>query len=405
MIYFSLQRGMIILILIFLFLGKISAQFIDNFNGATLQLDPGGINGWTYFTGDGSAQMDFRQGNDFAIIKVDATKDKRSIWWALIKRCVSKDLNLSLLSNPKYELRIEARIRVSNAPKRVNLSLNTQRTTNFHINLMEFDIPDTSNWYTISMTTNDFDAVPGDNVFGQLALMDWGLEKYRVEIDYFKVDVVDIESIEPDKSVQVPYHPAIADTQSFTYHIPVLHDAMIDLEYPDMKFNNWITRDETGNTNLLTVNSNQFVIMRWDLSDFKGKKVSGSGLLELTTNSLQHTPDYIKDFGMIRISEIIGGEPQWDQEDVTYEKFCHGQLLNRVINSQMIIDVDVKEERGSTNLITISNHVLQRLIDGKTLGLAIRPLGAVNASFYSMENQNGKQSAKLHFNFVSDTKK
>lgn len=405
MIYFSSQRGMLILILIFLFFGKITAQFIDNFNGTALQLDPNGINGWCFFTGDGTAQLDFKQGNNIAIVTVDATKDKRGIWWALVKRCVSKDLNLNLLSNPKYELRIEARIRVSNAPKRVNLSLNTQRTTDFHSNLMEFDIPDTSNWYTISTTTNDFDAVPGDNVFGQLALMDWGLEKYRVEIDYFKVDVVNIETIGPDKGPQVPYRPAIADTRSFTNHIPVLQDAMIDIQYPDMKFNNWITCDETGNTNLLTVNSNQLVIMRWDLNEFKGKKVNGSGLLELTTNSLQHSPDYKQDFGMVRISEIIGGDPQWNQEDVTYEKFCRGQSLNHVINSQMIIDIDVKEERGSTNLITISNPVLQRLIDGKTLGLAIRPLGAVNASFYSMENLNGKLGAKLHLNFVQDTKK
>jgi hypothetical protein len=242
-------------------------------------------------------------------------------------------------------------------------------------------------------------------VFGQLALMDWGLEKYNVDIDYLRVDVVDKESIGPDKGDQVPYHPAIANKQSFTNHIPVLHDTMIDLEYPDMNFNNWISSDETGNTNLLTVNSNQIVIMRWLFSEYKGKKVSGSGLLELTTHSLQHSPDYVKDFGMIRISEIIGGDPLWNQKDVTTEKLCREQLFNKVINSQMIIDVEMNESRGSTNMITISNPVLQRLIDRKTLGLAIRPLGAVNASFYSMENQSGKSGAKLHLNFVSDAEK
>jgi hypothetical protein len=41
---------------------------------------------------------------------------------------------------------------------------------------------------------------------------------------------------------------------------------------------------------------------------------------------------------------------------------------------------------------------LQRLIDGKTLGIAIKPLGAIDASFYSMENENGKNSAQLYFN-------
>jgi hypothetical protein len=42
--------------------------------------------------------------------------------------------------------------------------------------------------------------------------------------------------------------------------------------------------------------------------------------------------------------------------------------------------------------------VLQRLIDGKTLGIAIKPLGALNASFYSMEVEGGKNSAQLYFN-------
>jgi hypothetical protein len=37
-------------------------------------------------------------------------------------------------------------------------------------------------------------------------------------------------------------------------------------------------------------------------------------------------------------------------------------------------------------LFTISQPVLQRLIDGKTKGIVIKPLGAVNASFYSRES-------------------
>jgi len=57
-------------------------------------------------------------------------------------------------------------------PRRVNLHANTQRTVDFHSNLMEFDIPDTANWHTISMTTRDFDARPGHRQ-RQMALMDW----------------------------------------------------------------------------------------------------------------------------------------------------------------------------------------------------------------------------------------
>jgi len=68
--------------------------------------------------------------------------------------------------------------------RRVNLHLNAQRTTDFHTHLMEFDIPDTVNWHTISFNIHNFDAKPGDRVYGQLAIMDWGLEKYRVDVNY-----------------------------------------------------------------------------------------------------------------------------------------------------------------------------------------------------------------------------
>jgi hypothetical protein len=64
----------------------------------------------------------------------------------------------------------------------------------------------------------------------------------------------------------------------------------------------------------------------------------------------------------------------------------------------MIIDVDVAEEQGAKTWITLSRPVLQRLLDGKTHGLALRPLGAINASFYATENQIEGYSARLLFN-------
>jgi hypothetical protein len=177
---------------------------------------------------------------------------------------------------------------------------------------------------------------------------------------------------------------------------------MIDCEYPDVNLNEWSCRDETGRTILLTVSGTRLVILRWDLSAFAGKKVVRSGLLELTTYALQRSPEYVKDFGMVRISEITGGDPEWNQNEVTYNRLRRRRPLTSVLNEQMIIDVDVSEGRGGTTLATISNPVLQRMIDGRTLGLAIRPLGAVTASFYSMENQRGRFSAKLHLNLAPD---
>ena len=105
---------------------------------------------------------------------MNGTTDKRGIWWALVERKVSDPVDLSLMQKPSHEFRIEARVRSSHAPRRVNLQILTQRTTNYHSHLMEYDIPDTGNWHTISMTTHGFDAKPGDTIFGHMALMDWG---------------------------------------------------------------------------------------------------------------------------------------------------------------------------------------------------------------------------------------
>ena len=379
---------------------RISAQFIDNFDKSMIY-ESSAVNGWDFFTGDGFAKMQFKQADGTASVYVDATKDKLGIWWALIRRCVSAGFDLSLLAQPNYELRIEARIKTSHAPRRVNLHLNTQRTMDFHSHLMEFDIPDTSNWHTISMTTNNFDIQPGDTVGAQLALMDWGPEKYRVDIDYFKVDIVNIDSVGEDLGNPLLYRPPVPKLNTFKRHVTVVHDAMIDLEYPDENFNNWHVDDEGKKINVLTTNSTQYIILRWDLSEFSGKKVVGLGLLELSTYSVERSEDNRKDFGMIRVTEILGGNPHWLQENVTYNIFLQGKPLTEVINSQMIIDVNAAAGKGSKNLITISQPVLQRLIEGKTFGLAIRPLGPINASFYALENNIDSLKAKLHFNIVS----
>ena len=373
-----------------------SAQFFDGFD--SLKLDPD--NGWFFKAGDGTATMDFRQVEPgYASIFVDGTTDRRGIWWALIERKVSKNMDLTLMQKPGHEFRIEARVRSSHAPRRINLQVLTQRTTDYESQLMEYDIPDTDNWHTFSMTTRGFDAQPGDTIYGHMALMDWGLEKYRLDVDYIKVDIVDTPTAEPDKGEAVPYHPPIADPKIFSHRVQVVADSSIDIENTDVNTNDWYVQDATGNKiNLLTVDGTHYVILRWDLRRFAGKKVAGHGLLELTTHSAQQKAKRIKDFGIVRVVEILGGDPNWDQTTVTTDSLCHYQPLNRVLNPQMIIDWPITEGDGGKTFLTIGHPVLQRLIDGKTLGIAIKPLGAINASFYSMENENGKNSAQLYFN-------
>ena len=389
------------LLLLALMVGSIpaAAQFFDGFD--SLKLDPENPeNGWFFKAGDGTATMDLRQGGPgYASIFVDGTTDKRGIWWALIERKVSDNMDLTLMQKPGHEFRIEARVRSSHAPRRINLQVLTQRTTDYESQLMEYDIPDTDNWHTFSMTTRSFDARHGDTILGHLALMDWGLEKYRLDIDYIKVDLIDAATAGPDKGEAVPYHPSIADPKSFTKKIPVASDSSIDIENTDVKANDWYVQDATGKKiNLLTVDGTHYVILRWDLRKFAGKKVAGHGLLELTTYSVQQKAERIKDFGIVRVVEILGGDPNWGQTTVTTDSFCHYQPLNRVLNPQMIIDWPIMEGEGKKTYLTIGHPVLQRLVDGKTLGIAIKPLGAINASFYSLEDENGKNSAQLYFN-------
>lgn len=387
----------LVLLGIGLYLTPVQAQFIDNFEGKFNPSDPQTPEGWNYATGDGSAEMKFIQKDGYASVYVDATHDKRNIWWALIRRQVP-GLNMEELIKPGKELRAEARIRVSDAPRRVNLHFNHQRTTDFHSHLMEFDIPDTVHWHTISMTTQNFETQPGDRINVQMALMDWGHGKYRIDIDYIKVDVVDQEEITNDLGAKLPYHPPVADPESFKFHIQVDQDGIIDQKYPEMNFNDWKTWIGGDEINLLTVSGTQIIILRWDLDVFSGKKVAGSGLLELTSYELQRSPQYTKDFGQVRVTEILESDPDWDQEKVTLRSFTRDKPLTDALNSQMIIDYEVNAVKGGKTVFTISQPVLQRLIDGKTLGIAIRPLGAVVASFYASEYRQGIFSATLHFN-------
>ena len=368
-----------------------TSQYIDNFDGTGIP------EGWSFRTGDGTATMDFKQHNGIASVYVDATSDKLGIWWALIHHKVT-GIDMNKLMKPGYKLRVEARVRSSHAFKRVNLSLNHQRTTDYHSNLMEYDIPDTTNWHTISMTAVSFETRPTDTVAVQLALMDWGFKKYRLDIDYLKVDVVRVESAGQDLGTPILYHPPLSNPSGFPLHFNAIQNAIIDTQFPDSAFNNWYTQDVSGKfIKTLAVSGTQITIMRWDLSSLKGMKVKGSGLLELSRYSVQRSPDFQKDFGMVHVSEIMGGDQFWDERTVTFDKFTQGLPLDQVINSQMIIDDSVTWNKNGKVLFTISQPVLQRMIDGKTLGIAIRPLGAVNVSFYA-KDADEKKAPRLYIN-------
>jgi hypothetical protein len=396
-----MKKTLLILSLILISLGLCQAQFLDSFDGKKIE-------GWFFFTGDGFATMNFTQEDGFARLSVDGTPDQANVWWAIIKRDVSSYLDLKKLHDPAYALRVEAKVRVSQAPRRVNFMANTQRTTNYHAYLMEYDIPDTNNWHVISMTFTNFDAVPGDKVYVQLGLTDCGLEHYHVDVDYYRADVVNVAQAGPDKGEPIPYHPPIPNTDTFSHHFAVTQDSLINSDFPDINFNDWHVEEQNGTARILTVTSVQWPVLRWDFLKYKNAKADGAGLLEVTTCAnpmggkfIEHYgQDFGEEFGKIRVIEILGGDPDWNQETVTYNSLLQGHAVRDVINSQMIYDVDISGKPGSKNYITISRPVMQRLLDGKTKGLVIRPLGAVATSIYASENKNN--GPVLHFNTAQD---
>lgn len=391
------NRTVILLLVLFSAYWPESArsQFIDYFDGQI-------SNEWYYYSGDGAAEINFTVNDKYATINVDATQDRDNIWWALIKRNVAPKLELEKLSRTDHELRVETRVKASHAPRRVNLHFNTQKTTDFHTHLMEYDIPDTTRWHTISMTTDGFEASPGDTVNVQMALIDWGLDKYSVNVDYFKADIVDTDTVRPDLGNPVPYDPTVPDLSSYEHQIGVAHDAMVDLRHPDKNYNNWYSSADEEQIPAISVSGTQFTILRWNLEPFSDRRVDGYGVLELTTLSLERMDTDLPELGQVRVVEQLKGDYEWHQGGVNLQSLTRGKPVDDVFNPQMINDVHISARRNSTTKITISEPALQRLIDGKSPGLALLPLGPINATFYALEYKSGKYAAKLYFNLEDE---
>jgi hypothetical protein len=372
--------------------GNIFSQFLDEFENNS-------INDWVHFAGDGNVMMDFTSNKDFAQIDVDARNDIHNVWWALIKRDVSNSIDLSMLAKNDYELRIEARVKVSNAPRRINLHLNTQRTTNFHSHLMEYEIPDIDGWHIISLTTDNFDAVVGDTIYAQLALMDWGIGEFSIKLDYFKVDVVNKKLARNDFGNPSPYHPQIKKTSEFSTIINSSDAAIISLKYKDENFSNWKSYADSKNEKLLSLNSHQIIVIKWDFDTIKESMIVADGLLELTLDSYQTGNFSLEELGQVRLVEIIDGNSDWNSESITFNSLVGNKKLDEIINPQPAYDLDLKSQKGDKRYFTISNDVLKRLISGKTLGLLLKAIGPVVATF----KVEGDFNPKLHIN-ISEIK-
>ncbi len=375
------------------------AQFRDDFNGTEIE-------GWFAVAGDGDAKVEVVPMDGFARLNIDATADRHVVWYSFIKRDISAALDLAKLADPAYELRVEARVRTSVAPRRVNFMLNTSRTTDYHEHLREYDIPTANEWKIISFTTEHFDAQPGDQVFVQFCATDLGPDRYAVDVDYYRADVVKKASAGRDLGESLLYHPPVPPVESFGEHRIVSQDSLINQDFPAVNLNDWRLNGATGRpSRVLSVNAHQWAVLRWDFGPLAKAKVAGAGVLELTTAALADGGDYrgafgrdlAEEFGKVRIIEILGGDPAWTQEQVTWDSLTGGAPYAEVFNTQMIIDLEPAPAPGGKAWFTLSRPVMQRLLDGTTKGLLIRPLGAISPSFFASEDETGRGPV-LHFN-------
>jgi len=364
------------------------AQFLETFDDP-LETE------WITFTGDGQAESSLELMDGFMRFTVDATNDRQNVWWAIMQTSSTGVLDLVKASDPEYELRMEARVRSSHAPRRHNMQIRTQRTTNNYAQLMEFDISEAGRWHTVSLTTDELDVRPGDTITAHIALMDWGPFVYELDVDYVKVDVVRTSEAEPDLGEQVVYPPPVPMPDEFEHSVPAAETGMADKTWPDVNFSGWVAGDEL----VLTTDNTKIILLRWDLSRFSGLNADGYGMLELTPFSFYKTTgtDEIE-FDQIRLVEILEGNEEWTRDEVTLDNFLAGEEIETVLNTQMIIDIDIPDVKDEPRRIHIPRPVIQRLLDGRTKGIALYPLGALHASFYPGDSPADPRWPALYFN-------
>ena len=376
------------------------ADFVETFKGDKLAADPTFQNGWGTLTGSGEASVAFTQKNHHGFMTVDGRKDRRNIYWALIKRSLTKDIDMAKLLTPGHAVRVEVKLRISDAPRRVHFQINTNRTTDYDANLREFDLGDT-NWHVISWTHKDLDVKAGDQVFFTLGMTDMGRALYTTEIEYVKASVVDTATTPSDQGPPLVYRPALPPLASYAQAVPVAEDAVIDSAYPWANFKSWSNMTDGDGSQgciVLAANGAMTSLLRFDLAAFKGKTADGWGVLALTTDSVQWAPTNLEEFGYLRAVEIKAGEANWTRNTVTRDSFFGGKPELDVLNGQLMVDVPPAIHRGETTYVRINPAVMQRLISGETKGIAIYAQGEVYASFASSQSPNKGYRPTLYFN-------
>jgi len=72
-----LGHGLLLLTAVLLFHARASAQFIDDFNSSSVQIDPEGLEGWMFRAGD-------------LVVSIFRSP---SLWWALAARRIERSIS------------------------------------------------------------------------------------------------------------------------------------------------------------------------------------------------------------------------------------------------------------------------------------------------------------------------
>ena len=372
---------------------KATAQYRVDFNSGYKGFEPNNLPGWATVTGDGDVIFRQKFEGGSVVLNVDSRKDKRNIWYAFMHQSISDVIDMEKLLLPEYELRMEARVKPSHAPRRINMYLSSLDAGGY---LREFDLEKANEWYIISMVTDGYSFDPEKPLMTQISMMDWGVSDiYELHIDYIQVDLVNVNDEHIQHGLPLEYHEVL---KSSSYQEEIIANTnLIDKSFPDEVLTPWLAVDGNDSTSVLQLDQSKIILLHWDLEKFKGKRVNGTGQLELSTMAVFQRKDNPKDFGIIRFSEIINTNKKWaNDKTLTYNSFKGNREIHDVIVSQCIVDSKVQTFKEGKTIVNISQPVLQRLIDGRTNGIAILPLGLISAAFF--DNTNGQLAPVLRFN-------
>ena len=85
----------------------------------------------------------------------------------------------------------------------------------------------------------------------------------------------------------------------------------------------------------------------------------------------------MEELSQIRLVEIISDNDDWSSETITFNKFIANSTDGIIFNPQPIYDLKIPDTKNHKLYFTVSKYVINRIINGKSKGLALEALGPI----------------------------